>query len=91
MQYLIEETEKVIHVTATARSGWLLEAVRDAQDNKQTIPTELLQELSRNLFSSGTSPDADLHPQGASELLAHGLKSLSVTSSDGSKVKATRK
>ena len=72
------------------RSGWLLEAVRDAQDNNAPLPGELLRELSKNLFADSHSGDSDIHPQAVSELLLQGLSSLRVKTPDGSEIEASR-
>lgn len=72
------------------RSGWLIEAVRDAQERSAEFPTALLTELSRNLFSFSANPDGDIHPQAISDLLTQGLSSIRVKSPDGSELEASR-
>lgn len=72
------------------RSGWLIEAVRDAQERKSEFPPELLKELSRNLFSYSPSGDGDIHPQAITDLLSQGLSSIRVKSPDGSELEASR-
>ncbi|SDS37980.1 hypothetical protein [Opitutus sp. GAS368] len=65
------------------RAGWLLEAVRDAQDNNKQLPTELLHELSRNLFSHTPASDSGAsHPQTIAEMFPQ-LTSIQVKAPDG--------
>lgn len=73
------------------RSAWLLEAVRDAQDNQKELSPELLKELSRNLFAYSAPADvSDLHPQAVTDLIMQGLASLRVKTPDGTEVEAKR-
>lgn len=90
-QHAEEEFKNRTRVLDIGRSKWLLEAVRDAQDNKRELPQEFLKELSRNLFSNAGSPEVgELNPQAVSDVLMNGLSSIRVKSSDGSEVEATR-
>ncbi|MCX6937386.1 MAG: hypothetical protein NTU80_05730 [Verrucomicrobia bacterium] len=89
-QHADEEFRNRTRLIDIGRSGWLLEAVRDAQENKNEIPVDLLKELSRNLFSNAGSNEADIHPQAVSDMLLQGLSSVRVKSADGSEVEATR-
>lgn len=90
-QHAEEEFRNRARVLDIGRSKWLLEAVRDAQDNKSELPADLLKELSRNLFTHSTGSDgSDSQPQAINELLMRGLSSIRVKSSDGSEVEATR-
>ena len=90
-QHSEEEFRNRARVLDIGRSMWLLEAVRDAQDNQKELPPDLVKELSRNLFTHSTSPESgDLHPQAISEMMMQGLSSIRVKSSDGSEVEATR-
>ena len=72
------------------RTSWLLEAVRDAQDNNKELPPDLVKELSRNLFAYSTTDVSDLHPQAVSDILLQGLNSLRVKTADGSEIEAKR-
>lgn len=73
------------------RSGWLLEAVRDAQEREGgSIPPELLKELSKNLFNYSGRSSSDDGPQAAADMLLQGLSSLRVKSADGTEVEAKR-
>jgi hypothetical protein len=89
-QHADEEFRNRTRLIDIGRSGWLLEAVRDAQENKNEIPVDLLKELSRNLFSNAGSNEGDIHPQAVSDVLLQGLSSVRVKSADGSEVEATR-
>ena len=89
-QHADEEFRNRTRLIDIGRSGWLLEAVRDAQENKNEIPVDLLKELSRNLFSNAGSNEGDIHPQAVSDILLQGLSSVRVKSADGSEVEATR-
>ena len=72
------------------RSGWLLEAVRDAQERGSEIPEHLLKELSRNLFSYAAKAEHDIDPSAFSDVLMQGLSSLRLKSPDGSEIEAQR-
>lgn len=85
-----EEFRNRARVLDIGRTSWLLEAVRDAQDNNKELPPELLKELSRNLFSYGATDTSDLHPQAISDILMQGLSSIRVKSADGTEVEASR-
>jgi hypothetical protein len=86
-----EEFRNRSRVVDIGRSAWLFEAVRDAQDHNQTLPPELLKELSKNLFSYEGSPsDSEAHPKTAADMLLQGFSSLRVKTSDGSEVEAKR-
>ncbi|HVF71404.1 MAG TPA: hypothetical protein VM940_07325 [Chthoniobacterales bacterium] len=89
-QHAEEEFRNRALLIDIGRSSWLLEAVRDAQQRDKEIPTDLLRELSRNLFAYSSSPDTDIDPQALSETLLHGLSSVRIKSPDGSEVEATR-
>jgi hypothetical protein len=67
------------------RSYWLLEAVRDAQDQNLTLPAELIRELSKNLFEADVpqSPSQVFKPHEVGSLL---LQSLKIKSPDGSEI-----
>ncbi len=90
-QHAEEEFRNRARLLDIGRSDWLLEAVRDAQDNQRELPAELLKELSRNLFVPSQGGDSsDLHPQAISDVLMQGLSSLRVKSADGTEVEAKR-
>ena len=90
-QHSEEEFRNRARVLDIGRARWLLEAVRDAQDNQKELPPELLKELSRNLFDHGVySKKSDTHPQAVNDLILQGLASIRVKSPDGSEVEATR-
>jgi hypothetical protein len=90
-QHSEEEFRNRARILDIGRTAWLLEAVRDAQDNDKELPSDLLKELSRNLFSYNTSTDrADIHPQALSDALLQGLSSIRVKSADGTEVEASR-
>ena len=89
-QHAEEEFRNRALLIDIGRSSWLLEAVRDAQQRDKEIPTDLLHELSRNLFAYSSSPDTDIHPQVISDTLLHGLSSVRIKSPDGSEVEASR-
>ena len=86
-----EEFRNRSRVVDIGRSAWLFEAVRDAQDHSQTLPPELVKELSKNLFSHETSStDSEAHPKTAADMLLQGFSSLRVKAADGSEVEAKR-
>jgi hypothetical protein len=90
-QHAEEEFRNRARILDIGRCAWLLEAVRDAQDNQKELPADLLKELSRNLFNPATATDgADLYPDAISDLLMQGLSSLRVKTHDGTEVEATR-
>ncbi|WPJ97807.1 hypothetical protein SH580_08790 [Coraliomargarita algicola] len=89
-QHSDEEFRNRTRLVDIGRSSWILEAVRDAQERKSELPPQLLEELSRNLFSHTSRPEGDIHPQAISDLLSNGLTGLRVKTSDGSEVEATR-
>jgi hypothetical protein len=90
-QHADEEFRNRTRVLDIGRSAWLLEAVRDAQENQKEIPPDLLKELSRNLFAYTAPADvADLHPQAVTDLNMQGLASLRVKTADGTEVEAKR-
>ena len=90
-QHADEEFKNRARILDVGRTAWLLEAVRDAQDNERELPAELLKELSRNLFAySGPTNDSDLHPQAVTDLIMQGLASLRVKTADGTEVEAKR-
>jgi hypothetical protein len=90
-QHSDEEFRNRARVLDIGRSAWLLEAVRDAQDNQREIPPELLKELSHNLFAYAPATDASsLHPQAITDLIMQGLASLRVKTADGTEVEAKR-
>ncbi|MFZ2281044.1 MAG: OmpH family outer membrane protein, partial [Prosthecobacter sp.] len=59
-QHSEEEFRNRTRLIDIGRSGWLLEAVRDAHEKKAEIPTDLLRELSRNLFSNANSSEGEI-------------------------------
>ena len=90
-QHADEEFRNRTRVLDIGRSAWLLEAVRDAQDNQKELSPELLKELSRNLFAYSAPADvSDLHPQAVTDLIMQGLASLRVKTPDGTEVEAKR-
>jgi hypothetical protein len=90
-QHAEEEFRNRARVLDIGRTSWLLEAVRDAQDNNKELPPDLVKELARNLFSYGSSNDSsDLHPQAFSDILMQGLSSIRVKAADGTEVEASR-
>lgn len=89
-QHSEEEFRNRTRLIDIGRAGWLLEAVRDAHEKDAEIPTDLLRELSRNLFSNASSSDGDIHPSAISDVMLQGLTSLRVKTSDGSEVEASR-
>ncbi len=89
-QHSEEEFRNRTRLIDIGRSGWLLEAVRDAHEKNAEIPTDLLRELSRNLFSNATSSESDIHPSSISDVMLQGLTSLRVKTADGSEVEASR-
>ena len=90
-QHSEEEFRNRARVLDIGRARWLLEAVRDAQDNQKELPAELLKDLSRNLFSYQVSSDtSDGQPRAIGDFLMQGLSSLRVKSPDGTEVEASR-
>jgi len=90
-QHSEEEFRNRARILDIGRTSWLLEAVRDAQDNKTELPPELLKELSRNLFVYNSPLEAgDIDPQSISDLILHGLSSLRVKTPDGTELEAKR-
>ena len=90
-QHSDEEFRNRARVLDIGRSAWLLEAVKDAQDNQREIPPELLKELSHNLFAYAPPADvSNLHPQAITDLIMQGLASLRVKTADGTEVEAKR-
>jgi hypothetical protein len=89
-QHSEEEFRNRSRLIDIGRSGWLLEAVRDAHEKNAEIPTDLLRELSRNLFSNASSSESDIHPSALSDVMLQGLTSLRVKTADGSEVEASR-
>ncbi len=89
-QHSEEEFRNRTRLIDIGRSTWLLEAVRDAQARNSEIPSDLLKELSRNLFALHGGTDSEIHPQVISDVLMHGLSSLRVRAADGSEVEASR-
>jgi hypothetical protein len=87
-----EEFRNRARILDIGRTAWLLEAVRDAQDNNKDLPSELLKDLSRNLFAYTPVHDGDeIHPQAVSDLLTQGLASIRIKSADGAEIEASRK
>jgi hypothetical protein len=89
-QHADEEFRNRARVLDIGRTSWLLEAVRDAQDNGKELPPDLVKELSRNLFAYSPSDTSELHPQAVSDMLMQGLNSLRVIGPDGSEIEAKR-
>jgi hypothetical protein len=90
-QHAEEEFRNRARVLDIGRTSWLLEAVRDAQDNNKELPPDLVKELARNLFSYASPNDSsDLHPQAFSDILMQGLSSIRVKAADGTEVEASR-
>ncbi len=89
-QHAEEEFRNRTLLIDIGRSSWLLEAVRNAQQSKNEIPTELLRELSRNLFAIPTASEGDIHPTAVSDMLLQGLSSVRIKAPDGSEVEAIR-
>jgi hypothetical protein len=82
-QHAEEEFRNRARILDIGRTAWLLEAVRDAQDNQKELPADLLKELSRNLFTYAPTTDgSELHPQAVTDLIMQGLASLRVKSGD---------
>jgi hypothetical protein len=82
-QHAEEEFRNRARVLDIGRSAWLLEAVRDAHDNKSELPPELFKELSKNLFTYSAGPDAsNLYPEAIGEILAQVLSSIRIKSKD---------
>lgn len=91
-QHAEEEFRNRARVLDIGRTAWLLEAVRDAQDNQKELPSELIKELSRNLFVYNSPLEAgDIDPQSFSDLILHGLSSLRLRTPDGTELEAKRK
>lgn len=90
-QHAEEDIRNRARVLDIGRSAWLLEAVRDAHDNGKELPSDLLKELSRNLFTYSAGSDGrELYPEGINEVLLQGLSSIRVKSHDGTEVEAKR-
>lgn len=90
-QHAEEEFRNRARILDIGRTAWLLEAVRDAQDNDKELPVELVKELARNLFSYSSHADtADVNPKAVNDLLLQGLSSIRVKSADGTEVEASR-
>lgn len=89
-QHAEEEFLNRTRLIDIGRSGWLLEAVRDAHEKGKDLPVELLKELSRNLFSNHPTVDSDIQPQALSDIMLQGLSSLRVKAPDGTEVEAKR-
>jgi len=89
-QHSEEEFRNRARILDIGRTSWLLEAVRDAQDNGKELPPDLIKELSRNLFAYAPPDIADIHPQAVTDLIMQGLSSLRVKIPDGTEVEAKR-
>jgi hypothetical protein len=89
-QHADEEFRNRARVLDIGRTAWLLEAVRDAQDNGKELPADLVKDLSRNLFTYAPTDASELHPQAISDMLMQGLNSLRVKGPDGSEIEAKR-
>lgn len=90
-QHADEEFNTHARVLDIGRAGWLLEAVRDAQDHKEQFPESLLKDLSRNLFVHHSSIEGTDHsPTLPHEALLQGLASLRFKTSDGTEVEMTK-
>lgn len=89
-QHADEEFKNRARILDIGRTSWLLEAVRDAQDNGKELPPDLVKDLSRNLFSYSLTDASELHPQAVSDMLMQGLNSLRVKGPDGSEIEAKR-
>ncbi|WP_072392751.1 hypothetical protein [Hyphomicrobium sp. CS1BSMeth3] len=89
-QHADEEFRNRARILDIGRTSWLLEAVRDAQDNSKELPPDLVKELSRNLFAYSPTDTSELHPQAVSDMLMQGLNSLRVKGPDGSEIEAKR-
>jgi len=76
-----EEFQMRARLIDIRRAGWLLEAVRDANEKDKSIPDNLLRELARNLFTNHHHID-DTSPQALHEI----VKSLTVDIPNGGKV-----
>lgn len=87
-QHADEEFRNRARVLDIGRSKWILEAVRDAQDNNKEFPPELMKELSRNLFAGTES----LRDSGESKHSGRdlGLGLLRLKTSDGTELEAKR-
>lgn len=91
-QHAEEEFRNRARLLDIGRTAWLLEAVRDAQDNQKELPPDLVKELARNLFSySSTIDSTDLHPQTVTDLIMQGLSSLRLKTPDGTELEAKRR
>jgi hypothetical protein len=88
-QHSDEELRTRARVVDIGRSSWLIEAVRDSKESKDPIPTELLEQLAKNLFTNTTTDVSDLHPKSGAEMLMSQLSSLRLKSPDGAEVEAT--
>jgi hypothetical protein len=90
-QHAEEEFRNRARILDIGRTAWLLEAVRDAQDNDKELPPELVKELSRNLFAYAPLSDtAEIHPQAIGDLILQGLGSIRVKTADGSEFEASK-
>jgi hypothetical protein len=89
-QHSEEEFRNRSRLIDIGRSGWLLEAVRDAHEKNAEIPNDLLRELSRNLFANTPSSESEIQPSLISDVMLQGLTSLRVKTADGSEVEASR-
>jgi hypothetical protein len=90
-QHAEEEFRNRARLLDIGRTAWLIEAVRDAQDNDKQLPDELLKDLSRNLFAAAPLSDGgDINPQSISDMVLHGLSSIRVKAADGSEFEAAR-
>ncbi len=73
------------------RSGWLLEAVRDAQVRNAQLPEILLKELSRNLFTFSSNSENEAQPQTVADMLTQGLTKFRIKQgADGTELEAAR-
>lgn len=91
-QHAEEEFRNRARVLDIGRTAWLIEAVRDAQDNQKELPPQLLQDLARNLFAYPATSDAnELQPHNISDILLQGLSSVRVKSPDGTELEARRR
>lgn len=91
-QHAEEEFRNRARILDIGRASWLLEAVRDAQDNDRELPNDLLKELARNLFSYNTiSEGTDVKPNLVGDMVWQGLSSVRMKSPDGSEIEVARK
>ncbi len=82
-QHAEEEFRNRNRLFDIGRSGWLLEAVRDAQQRNKEVPPELLSELGRNLFADPTGALGDHGPKALNELLLEAAGSISAKTPHG--------